>query len=114
KSIDTITCSIYQHSRRTVNHVSSSYLRITFLQKIFEGDWSAYLGYTSIDRENSSYRYIYIYIGRAVQWIHEYDVFVVDSRSFYFYKFIIFFRTNSAYNLALSKRIYKNIVGNNV
>ena len=107
---------IYDHGRGSINDITSCYLFVSSLKKIFLGHRSSNWCYTSVNRKDSTHRNIYVDIRRSVQRIYKHYVFVlvVWITVFNGDKIIFFFAGNSANNLAIGQGFYKGLVSKHV
>ncbi len=107
--------SDHQHGAGAVDDIARGDLLATGLQEIIQGDRCAYRTDAAVNAKNGTHGDVYIYVGRAVQGVHEDDVlgfvvgFVVKSDEVF-----QFLRGYSAYFAHRSQGPNKGVVREDV
>src|SRR5690606_30015162 len=116
KAVDPMARSIDQHRRSTIYYIPRGHLILSGLQKIFQGNGGPDGSYPSVYGKNSAYRYVYVYIGRTVQRIYKYHIFVpvlliiaVDTN-----KIFLFLGGNATDNFPIGQGTDKLFIGQHV
>ncbi len=115
KTIHSATGGIDQHSGRTIHHISGRYLLVAGLKKIFFGHHCTNRGDPAVYTENSTYGYIHIDIGAAIERVVETDIFrfhtlgIIKS-----HKIIQFLTGNSGTGNSVLQNPGKLVIGENI
>jgi hypothetical protein len=111
KSIDSFARSINQHCRRTIDHITRSYLLRAFLQHIFKGSAAPHR-FSPVDRKDGAYRNIAIDIRGAVERIDTNNIFgIFGYRGIDDHQVIFFFGSHDAALAATGQRTDELRVG---